>query len=156
MDTLTFVHVVLSLIGIVSGFVVVFALLSNSRLEAWTGIFLSTTIATSVTGFIFPFTRLLPSHVIGAISLIVLVPAVYAWYGAHAAGRWRWIYVVTATLALYLNVFVLVAQAFMKVPALATLAPTQSEAPFLAAQAVVLAAFAILGGLSTVRFRATG
>lgn len=153
MDTLTFVHVVLSLIGIASGLVVLLGLLGNQRLETWTTIFLVTTVATSVTGFMFPFTRLLPSHVVGIISLVVLAIAIYARYPAHLSGRWSGAYAATATAALYLNVFVLVAQLFMKVPALAAMAPTQSEAPFVVAQSVVLVVFAVLGILSAVRFR---
>jgi hypothetical protein len=155
MDTLTFVHVVLSLIGIASGLIVLFGLLGNQRLDTWTAIFLITTVATSVTGFMFPFTKLLPSHVVGIISLVVLAIALYARYPAHLSGRWSGIYAATATAALYLNVFVLVAQLFMKVPALAAMAPTQSESPFVIAQSAVLVVFAVLGGLSAVRFRAT-
>ena len=153
-DTLTFIHVVISLVAIATGLVVVFALIGNQRLPLWTHVFLWTTVATSVTGFMFPFHQLLPSHVVGIISLIFLAPAVYAWYVGHATGHWRWIYVTTATVALYLNSFVLVAQLFMKVPALRSLAPTQSEPPFIVAQSIVLIAFLVLGGLSMARFRA--
>src|SRR6478672_7896769 len=113
----TLLHVIISLVGIVSGFIVVFGMLSAKRLDAWTGLFVLTTVLTSVTGFGFPFTHLLPSHKVGIISLVVLAIAILARYSFHMAGKWRWIYVVTAMIALYLNVFVLVVQSFEKVPA---------------------------------------
>ena len=106
LSTFTQVHVIISLIGIVSGFVVLFGLLSAKRLNAWTALFLLTTVLTSVTGFGFPFEHLLPSHKVGIISLVVLAIAIPARYSFHMAGKWRWIYVVTAMIALYLNVFV--------------------------------------------------
>lgn len=153
MDTLTFAHVVLSLIGVATGFIVLFGFLADAPLPFWTGIFLITTILTSVTGFIFfPFTQLLPSHIFGIISLVVLAIAVYALFVAHLAGPWRWVYVVTATFALYLNFFVLIVQAFLKVPALNALAPTQAEPPFFAAQGAALIVFLILGWLAVRRF----
>ena len=98
-------------------------------------------MATSATGFGFPFDKLLPSHIVGIISLVVLAIAIFARYGQHLSGAWRWIYVVTATIAFYFNVFVLVAQAFLKVPALHAIAPTGSEPPFAIAQACVLIIF---------------
>jgi len=153
MTTFTIVHVVLSLIGIISGFVVAAGLLSSKRLDGWTILFLATTLATSLTGFGFPVDRLLPSHVVGAISLVVLAFALYARYRRLMAGGWRSIYVVTAVAALYLNVFVLVVQLFLKVPALNALAPTQTEPPFAIAQLVVLVAFAGLGAAAVKRFR---
>src|SRR5271166_1763630 len=128
--TYTFLHVLISLVGIGSGLVVMLGFLTGKRLDGWTALFLITTVATSVTGFGFPFDHLLPSHVLGVISLLVLAIAVPARYVFHLAGAWRWIYVVTAAMALYLNVFVAVAQSFMKVPALHVLAPTQKEPPF--------------------------
>ena len=112
LSTFTQVHVIISLIGIVSGFVVLFGLLSAKRLNAWTALFLLTTVLTSVTGFGFPFEHLLPSHKVGIISLVVLAIAILARYSFHMAGKWRWIYVVTAMIGLYLNVFVLVVQSF--------------------------------------------
>lgn len=154
MTTLTFVHVVLSLIGILTGLVVVFGMLNAERLDGWTQIFLITTVLTSVTGFLFPFHKLLPSHILGIISLIVLAIAIYARYGAHLAGGARKTYVITAVTALWLNVFVLVAQAFMKVPALNAMAPTGSEPPFLVAQVVVMVIFIVLGIATTRKFRA--
>jgi hypothetical protein len=117
MTTFTFVHVVLSLIGIFSGFVVAFGLLAAKRLDGWNALFLASTVLTSVTGFLFPFHGFLPSHGVGIISLLVLVVAIFARYGRHLTSAWRATYVVTAMIALYLNVFVLVVQAFLKVPA---------------------------------------
>src|ERR1700693_3975177 len=131
MTTFTFVHVMLSLIGIFSGFVVVFGLLAGKRLDGWTALFLVSTVLTSVTGFLFPFHRFLPSHGVGIVSLIVLAVAILARYAFHLACAWRPISAVTAVIALYLNVFVLIAQAFQKVPALKAMAPTQSQPPSL-------------------------
>ena len=139
--TYTFLHVLISLVGIGSGLVVMYGFFTRKRLDGWTALFLATTVLTSVTGFAFPFHQLLPSHKLGIISLIVLAAAIPARYVYHLASSWRWIYVVGASMALYLNVFVLVAQAFMKVPALKALAPTQQEPPFLIAQLVVLLLF---------------
>jgi hypothetical protein len=153
MTTLTFVHVVLSLIGIFSGFVVVFGLLTAKRLDGWTALFLVTTVATSVTGFLFPFHKFLPSHGVGIVSLIVLAIATFARYTRRLAGAWRRTYVITAVIALYLNVFVLIVQAFMKVPVLKAMAPTQSEPPFLVAQLVCMALFVVLGIFAVRRFR---
>src|SRR6478609_9269957 len=134
--TLLGFHVVVSLVGIATGLVVLAGLIANKRLDGWTLIFLATTLATSVTGFFFPVQQILPSHIVGAISIVVLALAIVARYGRHLAGSWRWIYVVTAVTALYLNVFVLVVQLFLKVEALAVLAPNQTEPPFLIAQGV--------------------
>jgi hypothetical protein len=120
--------------------------------DGWTECFLITTIATSVTGFFFPVKRLMPAHVVGVISLVVLALAVYARYSAHLAGSWRWIYVATAVAAQYLNVFVLVVQMFQKIPSLKLLAPTQKERPFQLAQAAVLVAFVAWGILAGLRF----
>jgi len=139
--TFTLLHVILSLGGIVSGFVVLFGLLSGRRFDSWTALFLVTTVATSATGFGFPVDHLLPSHKVGIISLVVLAFAILARYAFHLAGGWRRTYVVCALIALYLNVFVLVVQAFRRVPTLKALAPTQSEPPFAVAQLAVLAIF---------------
>ena len=143
---------VLSLIGIVAGLVVALGMLGGKRLPVLTAVFLITTVLTSVTGFLFPFHQLLPSHVFGIISLIVLVPALAGVYGFKLEGAWRWIYVATALIALYLNVFVGVVQAFQKLSFLQPFAPTQSEPPFLVAQLVVLAIFLVLGFLAMRRF----
>ncbi len=153
MTTFTFVHVLLSLIGIFSGFAVVFGLLRANRLDGWTALFLASTVLTSVTGFLFPFHKFLPSHGVGIVSLIVLAIAIFARYGRHFAGAWRRTYVISAVTALYLNVFVLVAQLFMKVAALKELAPTQSEPPFKVTQLVVLTIFIVLGTFAAIRFR---
>lgn len=150
-STFTRVHVVLSLIGIGSGFIVLFGLLRGKQLDGWTALFLATTAATSVTGFGFPVEHLLPSHVVGLISLAVLTVAVLARYARHLAGAWRRIYVIGAAAALYLDVFVGVAQAFQKVPALAAMAPRQNEPPFVVAQLVVLALFIGLTVVATKR-----
>src|ERR1700682_1108536 len=153
MTTFTFVHVVISLLGILSGLVVLFGLIAGKRLDGWTALFLITTVATSVTGFMFPFHKLLPSHVVGAISLVVLAIAILARYSRHLAGGWRRTYVISAVIALYLNVFVLVVQLFEKVPALNAMAPTQSELPFKITQLVVLAIFVLLGIFAARGFR---
>jgi len=153
LSTFTLVHVVISLVGIVSGFVVLFGLLTAKRLDGFTALFLLTTVLTSVTGFGFPFDHLLPSHKVGIISLGVLAVAIAARYLLRLAGAWRWIYVVAAVMALYLNVFVLVVQAFEKVPVLKAMAPTQSEPPFLVAQLVVLTLFIVLGFFAVRKFQ---
>ena len=153
MDTFTLVHVVLSLIGIGAGFLVVGAMLVGRRLGFWTEVFLVTTVATSITGFGFPFEKFLPSHAFGIISLIALVAAIWTLYFRQLAGAARWIYVFTAILALYLNVFVLIAQAFLKVQQLKDAAPTQTEPPFMVTQLVSLVVFVLLGVVSLVRFR---
>ena len=153
MTPFTIIHVILSLIGIATGFVVLAGLLTAKRLDNWTIVFLASTLATSLTGFGFPFERLLPSHIVGAISIVVLAAAIFSRYVGLMAGRWRQVYVVAAVVALYLNVFVLVVQLFLKVPALNALAPTQSEPPFAIAQLVVLVVFAALGFAAITRFR---
>jgi len=153
LEIFTIFHVVLSLIGILAGFVVVYGLLTANRLDGWTKVFLWTTVLTSVTGYLFPFHKLLPSHIVGAISLAILALCIYSRYGRKLAGGWNRTYAITAVIALYLNVFVLVAQLFQKVPALRALAPTQSERPFLITQTVVLLAFVVIGMLAATRFR---
>lgn len=153
MTTLTFVHVVLSLIGILTGFVVVYGLLSSKRMDGWTALFLASTVATSVTGFFFPFHGITPGDVFGILSLIVLPIAMFARYGRNLAGGWRRTYVITAMIALYLNVFILIVQLFEKVPALKALAPTQSEPPFKVTQLVVLVLFVVLTIAAAKRFR---
>jgi hypothetical protein len=141
----TLLHVIISLVGIASGFVVATGMRSSQRLPRWTAVFLTTTILTSVTGFFFHSKSFGPPHAVGVISLIILALALVALYGYHLASGWRSIYVITALAAQYLNCFVLVAQLFAKVPVLKTIAPTGSEPPFAVAQLVVLAAFVALG-----------
>jgi hypothetical protein len=150
---LTLVHVVLSLVGIGTGIVVLSGLLTHKWLDSWTKPFLATTVATSVTGYGFPVDHLLPSHVVGAISILVLALAIYARYPRRLDGVWRATYVICAVTALYLNVFVLAVQAFLKVPALKSLAPTQSEPPFAVAQGIVFILFVALGAVATKRSR---
>ena len=141
----TLLHVALSLVGILAGFVVVAGMFGSKTVNGWTAIFLITTVLTSVTGFLFPVDKVLPSHIVGGVSLVVLIIAILAFYGAHLAQSWRWIYAAAAVIALYLNVFVLVAQAFLKVGFLHTLAPTGSEPAFIIAQVIVLVIFVALG-----------
>jgi hypothetical protein len=151
--TYTILHVIISLIGIASGFVVMVGMLRSQRLAGWTALFLVTTVLTSVTGFGFPFDQMLPSHIVGVISLVVLGIAVAALYLFRLAGAWRWIYAVTALAALYLNTFVGVVQAFGKISVLNALAPTQSEPPFAIVQGLVLLAFIVITVLAAIRFR---
>jgi hypothetical protein len=153
LEVFTLVHVVISLAGIVSGLVVAFGLLNGKRLDRWTAVFLITTTLTSATGYMFPFHELLPSHIVGAISLVTLALAIAARYAGRLAGGWRRTYVLTAMIALYLNVFVLIAQGFRKVPALKELAPTGTEMPFKLVQLAILAAFVFLAVFADRRFR---
>ena len=155
--TFTMVHVIISLIAIVSGIIVMFAMLGSNRMPGLTAIFLLSTILTSATGFGFPFTQLLPSHMIGIISLVLLAIACIALYAMQLAGPWRWIYVMTALVSLYLNVFVLVIQGFLKIPALHALAPSvpPSEPPFAVIQGLVLLFFVIVIVGASRRFRPT-
>jgi len=145
-------HVVVSLLGILAGFVVMAGMIAAKPVDDWTAFFLIMTIATSVTGFFFPVKRLMPAHVVGVISLVVLALAVYARYPAHLAGSWRWIYVAAAVAAQYFNVFVLVVQMFQKIPSLNLLAPTQKEPPFQFAQGAVLVVFVAWGIFAGLKF----
>jgi len=149
----TLVHVAISLVAIGAGFVVLFGLITTKRFDRWTAFFLATTVATSVTGFMFPIHGVTPGIVIGILSLFVLAVAIYARYPRKLAGIWRPVYVVTATVALYFNFLVLIVQSFQKVLFLKALAPTQSEPPFLIAQIVAMLAFIILGALAMIRSR---
>jgi hypothetical protein len=145
-------HVLISLIGMLSGFIVLYGLLTGTPSGGWTMLFLATTALTSITGFALPPFGFDPPRAVGTISLVLLIVAVAALYAFHLAGAWRWIYIGTAVAALYLNAFVGVVQAFQKLPFLASLAPTQSEPPFLIAQLAVLAIFIALGVLASRRF----
>jgi len=151
----TLLHVIVSLVGIGSGFVAVFGLIGNRLLPRWTALFLIATILTSVTGFLFPFHGFDPAIGVGILSLIVLLLATIALYGGKLAGGWRGTYVVGAVIAQYFNVFVLFAQLFAKVPALKAIAPTQSSPAFGITQLVVLVGFIGLGILAFKRFRGT-
>ncbi len=156
MMILTAIHVGLSLLGISSGLVVLYGLLHSRRLEPWTRTFLATTAATSLTGFLFPFHGFDPADGVGILSLIVLALAIFARYRFRLMGGWRRTYVIAAVIALYLNIFVLVAQLFQKVQALKTLAPTQSEPPFQIAQLAVLVIFVVFGYRAATRFENAG
>jgi hypothetical protein len=151
----TIIHTLISLIGIFTGLIVLFGLLADKRLDGWTKWFLITTVLTSVTGFFFPFHGFTPAIALGIMSLIALAVAIFARYPRQLAGHWRWIYVVTAVIALYFNVFVLVVQTFEKIPALHAMAPTQTEPPFKLTQLFVLAIFVLLGIIAAIRFRPT-
>ena len=151
----TLLHVIISLIAIVTGLIVMFGLLGSKRMPGLTAIFLLFTILTSATGFLFPFTQLLPSHMVGILSLVLLAIACIALYGMRLAGIWRPIYVVTAMISLYLNVFVLVIQSFLKVPALHALAPSVPPAGpvFAVVQGIVLVFFVVVIVGAWRRFR---
>jgi hypothetical protein len=149
----TILHVILSVIGIATGLVAVGGLLAGHRLPITTAVFLITTLATTLGGFLFPFNGFTPAIGVGIVSTIILLVTIAARYVYRLQGAWRWIYVGGAVIALYLNSFVLVVQSFLKVPALHVYAPTGSETPFAVTQGVVLAVFIVLGIVSVWRFR---
>jgi hypothetical protein len=148
----TIIHTLISLVAIFTGFVVVFGLLAGKRLDGWTKWFLGTAIATTITGFFFPFHGFTPAIGLGIISLPFLALTIFARYPKHLAGPWRWIYVIGAVICLYFNLFVLVVQAFEKIPALHAMAPTQTEPPFKLTQLVVLLVSALLAIIAAIRF----
>ena len=150
--TFTLIHVIISLVGIGSGLIVLFGMFGGKRLDGMTALFLATTALTSLTGFGFPFEHITPGIILGILSLIVLAIAVPARYSFHTAGRWRSIYVVTAVIALYFNCFVLIAQSFLKIPALHPLAPKGNEPPFAIAQGILLVLFIVAGILAAKKF----
>ena len=149
----TIIHTLISLVAILTGFVVLFGLLTGNRIDGWTKWFLISAVATTVTGFFFPFHGITPAIKLGIIASVVLVITIYARYAKHLAGAWRWIYVVGASVTLYFNVFVGIVQSLEKIPALKAMAPTQSEPPFKLTQLVVLALFVILTLVAVIRFR---
>jgi hypothetical protein len=151
--TYTLIHVIISLIGIVSGLVVMFGMFGGKRLDGTTALFLATTVLTSVTGFGFPIAHVTPGIILGVLSLVVLAIAIPARYSFGMAGKWRTIYVVTAVIALYFNCFVLVVQSFLKVPALHALAPKGNEPPFAIAQGILLVLFIVAGIRAVKKFR---
>jgi hypothetical protein len=151
--TLTLVHTVISIVAIAAGLVVVGGLIAGVRIDGWTGIFLATTALTSITGFFFPFNRLLASHQVGIISLVILPVVIAARYWRHLRGGWRGTYVVGTVLVLYLNFFILLVQLFRRIPALIVAAPEQTEPPFVLTQLLVLGLFAWLGLAAFRRFR---
>ncbi len=153
METFTLVHVILSMVGIVSGVLVVGGLMATRRFTGRTEIVLVTPVAANATGFGFPFTTLLPSHIVGALSLVILALVIVALYVQHLEGSWRRVYVVGSVTALYLNMFVLIVQLFLKVPDMTTLAPTQAEPAFAATQILFLALFVAIGRSASARFR---
>lgn len=148
----TLLHTIISVIGLLSGLIVLGGMYGAQRLPGWTALFLLTTALTSITGFFFPNAKITPGQIFGAITLIAMVPTLIGLYGFHLRGAWRWIYTGGAVIVLYLNFFVLVAQLFAKVTVLQPLAPTQSEPPFLITEVVVLAIFVVLGILALVKF----
>jgi hypothetical protein len=148
----TIVHTLISLVAILTGLVVVLGMLGRKRLDGWTKWFLITAVATTITGFFFPFHGFTPAIGLGIISLPFLALTIFARYPKHLAGPWRWIYVIGAVICLYFNLFVLVVQAFEKIPALHALAPTQTESPFKFAQLIVLVVSVLLAIVATIRF----
>jgi hypothetical protein len=156
LSVFTAFHVLISLIGIASGLVVMYGWLNSKGLPGWTAWFLTTTVATSVTGFLFPFHGFKPSYVVGLLSLVALALAIAALYRYRLTGGWRKTYVISATIALYFNVFVLFAQLFQKVPPLKALAPTGSEPPFFITQLIVMALFIVLGFRAVSKFQEGG
>jgi hypothetical protein len=150
--TYTTIHTALSLVALASGIIVAIGLLESKPLPIWNGLFLATAVATSATGFGFPFTGFLPSHAVAAVGLVVLAPTILAYYVFGPSGAWRPIYAVGVVVSLYLDVFVAIAQAFMKIPPLTALAPTGSELPFAAAQGVALVIFVVLAVWAAIRF----
>ena len=153
LEAFTLLHTLVSLVAIASGLAVLYGMLRSRRLPRLTSLFLSTTVLTSVTGFMFPSGAITPAAIVGIISLVVLAFALLALYAFRLSGAWRWIYVVSAVLALYLNAFVLVVQAFQKVGFLHALAPNGSEPAFVVVQSVVLLIFAWLGYQAVWNFR---
>jgi hypothetical protein len=151
--TITLGHTIISIVAIAAGLVVVGGLIAGVRIDGWTGIFLVTTVLTSITGFFFPFSQLLNSHKVGIVSLIILPIVIAARYWKHLAGPWRGIYVVGSVAVLYLNFLVLIVQLFRHIPALIVAAPKQTEPPFVLTQLLVLALFVWLGSAAFRRFR---
>ena len=153
LSTFTWVHTILSLVGLVSGLVVLIGLFGSKKLGGWTALYLASTVATSVTGFGFPVDRFQDSHWVGVLSLVVLAAAILARYVFHFAGAWRWIYVLGVLLGLYFLVFVGIAQLFKKVPTLAAMAPNLSEPPFVISLLAATAIFAVLAIAAAIKFR---
>ena len=153
LTTFAWVHTILSLVGLVSGLVVLIGLLGSKKLGGWTALFLLSAVATSVTGFGFPFDSFQDSHWIGAVSLAVLVVAILARYVFRFAGAWRWIYAVSVVIGVYFLAFITIAQLFKKVPALAAMAPTLSEPPFAITQLAATAIFVVLAIAAAIKFR---
>ena len=153
MTLFTFIHVVISLIAILSGLIVLFGMVNNNRMDMMTAIFLLFTVATSVTGFFFPIQGLTPALIVGTISIALLAVAIAGRYAFAMRGAWRWIYIATAVTAQYFNSFVLVVQSFLKIPVMHALAPSGSEAPFIIAQSIVPLFYVVAGYLAVKLFR---
>ncbi|QCI67495.1 hypothetical protein [Phreatobacter stygius] len=153
LSTFTTIHTAISIIAIIAGIPVIYGLFGATVNSFWTTLFLVTAVLTSATGFGFPFNGVLPSHVVGAIALVILALVIVARYVFHGAGPWRWIYAAGMVFSLYFLVFVAIAQAFMKVPALRALAPTQSELPFALSQGLTLVIFVALSIAASKTFR---
>jgi len=149
----TVVHTLISLVAIFTGMVGLFGMLAGKRLDNWTKWFLITAVATTMTGFFFPFHGFTPAIGLGIISLPFLAVTIFARYAKHLAGAWRWIFVIGAVICLYFNLFVAVVQAFEKIPGLHALAPTQTEPPFKLTQLVVLLVSVLLAIVAAIRFR---
>jgi hypothetical protein len=149
----TILHVIITLVAIGSGLIVVGGMFASHRLPVTTALFLFTTALTSVTGFLFPIHGFTPALGVGILACVILAVALFALYKEHLIGVWRWMYVIAAVASLYLNVFVLVVQSFVKVSALNALAPTQTEPPFAITQAAVLAIFILITLVAIVKFR---
>ena len=148
----TILHVAITLVAIGSGLIVVGGMFATHRLLVTTALFLFTTALTSV-GFLFPIHGFTPALGVGILALVILLIALFALYKEHLVGAWRWIYVIAAIASLYLNVFVLVAQSFVKVSALTALASTQTEPALAVTQAVILAIFVLIALISVIKFR---
>jgi hypothetical protein len=144
LEQFTFLHVFLSLVGLAAGIFIVFGLLTSRSLSVLTTLFLITTAATSLTGFLFPFKGITPGIVLGILSMIALILAIVALYAKRLVGGWRGTYVISVCVAFYFNFFVLVAQSFAKVPALHSIAPTQASPGFGITQLAVLFIFVLL------------
>ena len=148
----TVIHTLISLIAIFTGLIVLFGMIGCKRLDGWTKWFLITAVLTTVTGFFFPFHGFTPAVRLGIISLPFLALAIFARCWKQLAGAWRWVYVIGAVICLYFNLFVLVVQSFLKIPALHAVAPTQTETPFKLTQLFVLVLSVVLASIAVVRF----
>jgi hypothetical protein len=149
----TLLHVIITLVAIGGGLIVAGGMFASHKLPGTTVLFLFATALTSVTGFLFPIHGFTPALGVGILACVILAVALFALYKERLAGAWRWIYVITAIASLYLNVFVLVVQSFVKVATLNSLAPTQSEPPFAITQVVILVIFILIGIVALVKFR---
>jgi hypothetical protein len=148
----TIIHTLISLGAIFTGIVVLFGMIAGKRLDGWTKWFLITAVGTTVTGFFFPFHGFTPAFKLGIITVPILAITIYTRYPKRLAGAWRWVYVIGAVISLYFNLFVLVVQSFLKIPALHAMAPTQTESPFKLVQLIVLVLSILLGAIAVVRF----